>query len=79
MSSNNSDSAFLAFVAGAAFGAVAALLLTPTTGKQVRQKLSEVTEDGLEKLKEVSKEAKFKMAKKTPKEAFEYDGGDCWV
>jgi gas vesicle protein len=79
MSRRNSDSILMAFIAGAACGAVAALLLTPTPGSEVRRKIGEVTGEGLDKLKEASREAKFRMTRKTPKNAFEYEGGDCWV
>jgi len=75
----NEGTALAAFVAGAALGAVAALLLTPKTGKEVREKLGEVTEEAVDKLKCGVKEAKFKVSKKTPEDAFRYEGGDCWV
>lgn len=79
MSCRNSESALVAFLAGAALGAVAALILTPTTGRDVRKKLSKVTDDGLGKIKDVSREARFRLGRKTPQEAFKYEGGDCWV
>jgi gas vesicle protein len=79
MSCRNSESALVAFLAGAALGAVAALILTPTTGRDVRKKLGKVTDEGLGKIKEVSREARFRLGPKTPKEAFKFEGGDCWV
>lgn len=79
MSGRDSDSILMAFIAGAACGAVAALLLTPAPGREVRRKIGEAAGEGLDKLKEASREAKFRMSRKTPEDAFQYEGGDCWV
>lgn len=69
----------LAFFAGAAIGAGVALILAPKPGREVREKLAEAGEEAMEKIKEGVKEAKFKVSKKTPEDAFRYEGGDCWV
>jgi hypothetical protein len=69
----------LAFIAGAAFGAGIALLLAPQSGKEVREKLGDVTDGAVQKLKEGAREAKFKMSRKTGADAFSYDGGDSFV
>ena len=69
----------LAFVAGAALGAGMALLLTPKSGKEVREKLGDVTGGAVQKLKEGAREAKFKMLRKTDADDFSYDGGDYFV
>lgn len=77
--SKNETTVVLAFVAGAALAAGLTLLLTPKTGKEVRDKLEGVTDDALQKLKGAAKEAKFKVSRKTSKDQFLYDGGDCWI
>ena len=77
--SRNETTAVLAFLAGAALAAGVTLLLTPRTGRQVRGKLEDVTDDALQKLKDAAREAKFKVSKKTKKDEFLYDGGDCWI
>lgn len=79
MSNRNDSAAALAFLTGAAFGAIAALLLTPKTGKEMRASLGMATDEALDKVKEQVREARFKLAKKTPEDAFRYEGGDCWV
>ena len=72
-------SALAAFLAGAVIAAGITLLLTPKTGSQVREKLGDVSENALGKLKSCAKEAKFKISPKTKGDAFKYDGGDCWI
>jgi len=72
-------SVLAAFLAGAVVAAGITLLLTPNSGSQVREKLGDVRENALDKLKCCAKEAKFKMAPKTKDDAFKYDGGDCWI
>lgn len=69
----------MAFLAGATIGAGVALLLAPKPGSEVREKLSEVGTDTIEKIKDGVKEAKFRMSKQTSEDAFRYEGGDCWV
>jgi len=69
----------LAFVAGAALGAGIALLLAPKSGKEVRDKIGNVTGDAVQKLKDSAKEARFRMGKRTTSDAFSYDGGDSFV
>lgn len=74
--SGNEQAAILAFIAGAAVAAGAALLFTPKTGREVREKLGEAKEDALEKLKGCS--AKLR-GKKNGGDSMGYDGGDCWI
>jgi len=69
----------LSFVAGAALGAGLALLFTPKSGKEVRERLGDVTGGAVQKLKVGAREAKFKMSRKTDADAFSYDGGDSFV
>ncbi len=69
----------LAFIAGAALGAGMALLLTPKSGREVREKIGDVTDGAVQKLKEGAREAKFKISRKTDSDAFCYDGGDSFV
>jgi gas vesicle protein len=81
MSSNNDNAAaaVIAFVSGAAIGAVAALLLTPTTGSEVRGKLSGLGETAAGKMKRLAREAKFKVTPRSKNGSYEYDGGDAWI
>ncbi len=72
-------SAFLAFLAGAVVAAGVTLLLTPKTGREVREKLGDVKEEAVQKLKECAREAKFRVSPKTKEDAFYYEGGDCWI
>lgn len=76
--SKKSEQAALAFIAGAAVAAGAALLFTPKTGREVREKLGEAKEEALEKLKLYVKNAKFRT-KGGKGESLNYDGGDCWI
>ncbi len=73
------ESTLLAFVAGAALGAGMALLLTPRSGKEIREKIGDVTDGAVQKLRESAREAKFKISRKTDLDAFSYDGGDSFV
>ena len=75
----DTEATLLAFVAGAALGAGMALLLTPKSGKEVREKLGDVTDGAMQKLKDSAREAKFKISRKTDADAFSYDGGDSFV
>ena len=80
--SNNKETAntaLIAFFAGAVIAAGAALLLTPKTGREVREKLGEATDEALSKLKGCAKEAKFKVGGKSKTDPLDYDGGDCWI
>jgi gas vesicle protein len=81
MSCNNDNAAaaIIAFVSGAVIGAAAALLLTPTPGHEVREKLSGFKESAAETMKRYAREAKFRAAPKTRREEFQYDGGDAWI
>jgi gas vesicle protein len=73
------ESTLLAFAAGAALGAGMALLLTPRSGKEIREKIGDVTDGAVQKLRESAREAKFKISRKTDLDAFSYDGGDSFV
>jgi gas vesicle protein len=72
-------STLAAFLAGAVIAAGITLLLTPKTGSQVREKLGDVRDNALDKLKCCAKEAKFKMSPKTKDDTLKYDGGDAWI
>jgi gas vesicle protein len=76
---NSETSVLLAFIAGAAVAAGVTLLLTPKAGKEVREKLGDVKEDAVQKIKECAREAKFRVGPKTKQDAFFYEGGDCWI
>ena len=81
MSTNNDNAAaaVIAFVSGAAIGAVAALLLAPASGNEVREKLSGYRETAAEKMRRMALEAKFKVTPKSKAGGYEYDGGDAWI
>lgn len=76
---NNDNAAILAFLTGAVIAAGVTLLLTPKTGKEVREKIGEAKDDAFDKLKCCAKEAKFRMSPKTKGEVLQYDGGDGWI
>jgi gas vesicle protein len=73
--SKKSEQAALAFIAGAAVAAGAALLFTPKTGREVREKLGEAKEEALQKLKLYVRN----RTKGGKGETLNYDGGDCWI
>jgi gas vesicle protein len=81
MSTNNDNAAaaVIAFVSGAVIGAAAALLLAPTPGREVREKLSDIGETAAERVKRLAREAKFKVTPKSKDGNYEYDGGDAWI
>ena len=78
MSKKSEQAALLAFLAGAVVAAGAALLFTPKTGREVREKLGEAKEEALEKLKQRVKGAKSR-SKGAKGDPLDYDGGDCWI
>jgi gas vesicle protein len=51
----------VSFVAGAAIGAVLALLYTPKSGQEMRENIADLTEDAVDKIKEYAKEAQEKI------------------
>jgi hypothetical protein len=69
----------LAFLAGAVVAAGLTLVLTPRPGREVREKLGDVKEDAVHKLRICAREAKFRVSPKTKADAFYYEGGDCWI
>lgn len=71
--------AIIAFVSGAVIGSVAALLLAPKPGREVREKLSDFGDNAAEKVKRYTREAKFKVSPKTKVGDYRYDGGDAWI
>lgn len=81
MSTNNDNAAaaVIAFVSGAVIGAAAALLLAPTSGYEVREKLTGLGETAAERMKRLAREAKFKMTPRSKSGDFQYDGGDAWI
>jgi gas vesicle protein len=81
MSSNNDNAAaaVIAFVSGAVIGAAAALLLAPTPGREVREKISDFGETAADRVRRLAREAKFKVTPKTKTAGYEYDGGDAWI
>lgn len=51
----------LSFLAGAAVGAGAALLLSPKTGKEIRDKIADLTDDAVDRIKGYVVEAQDKI------------------
>ena len=78
-STDNAAAAVIAFVSGAVIGSVAALLLAPKPGREVREKLSDIGESAAEKVGRYAREAKFRASAKTKSGDFPYDGGDAWI
>ena len=78
-SNDNAAAAVIAFVSGAVIGVAAALLLAPATGREVREKLSDLGESATGKMKRLAREAKFKVSPRTKTEGYQYDGGDAWI
>jgi gas vesicle protein len=52
---------FLSFLAGAAVGAGVALLVAPKTGKELREKINDLTDDAVSKIKDYACEAQTKL------------------
>ena len=52
---------FLSFLAGAAVGAGLALLYAPKTGSELREKITELTDDAVGKIKDYATEAQEKL------------------
>jgi gas vesicle protein len=78
-SNDNAAAAVIAFVSGAVLGSLAALLLAPKTGREVREKLSDLGESAADNIRHYAREAKFRATPKTKSGSFPYDGGDAWV
>jgi gas vesicle protein len=81
MSTNNDNAAaaVIAFVSGAVIGTVAALLLAPASGRDVREKISGLGESASGKVKHLAREARFKVSSRAKGGNYEYDGGDAWI
>lgn len=77
--STTNKSTVLAFFAGAAIGATAALLLTPLSGRELRGKLANLGESSADEVQRLAREAKFRMTPKTGYVDYKYDGGDAWI
>jgi len=52
---------FLSFLAGAAVSAGLALLYAPKTGRELREKITEMTDDAVGKIKDYTSEAQEKL------------------
>lgn len=78
MCKKSEQAALLAFLTGAAVAAGAALLFTPKTGKEVRERLAEAKDEALDKLKLTVKNAKYRT-RSAQGDPLNYDGGDCWI
>ncbi len=81
MSANNDNAAaaVIAFASGAVLGAVAALLLAPTPGRELRGKINDLGESAADRVKRLAREAKFRVTPKSKGADYEYDGGDAWI
>jgi gas vesicle protein len=69
----------VAFAAGAAIGAAAALLLTPISGREMRGKLADLGETSAGEVKRLAREARFRISPKSKSPDYTYDGGDAWI
>ena len=78
-SNDNAAAAVIAFISGAIIGSVAALLLAPKSGREVREKLSDIGENAADNIRHYAREAKYRATSKTKAGSFPYDGGDAWV
>lgn len=78
-SNNNTATVVMAFFVGAVVGATATLLLTPTSGREVRGKLAALGETSAEEVARLAREAKYRMSPKTNGPDYTYDGGDAWI
>ncbi len=58
---SNSDKIFMAFIVGAATGAISALLLAPETGEDTRKKLGKVADEFSHTLNETLESSAEKM------------------
>ena len=52
---------FISFLAGAAIGGGLALLVAPKTGKELREKIADMTDDAVSKIKDYASEAQSKI------------------
>lgn len=57
----SASTVFLSFMAGAAVGAGLALLAAPRTGKELREKIADLTDDAVTKIKDYASEAQSKI------------------
>lgn len=57
----NVGTVFLSFLAGAAVGAGLGLLLAPKTGREMRETIMDLTDEAVDKIKGMTKEAQGKL------------------
>lgn len=57
----SSGTVLVSFLAGAALGAGFALLYAPKSGKEMRDTITDLTEDAVDKIKEYAREAQDKI------------------
>ena len=57
----SASTVFLSFLAGAAMGAGLALLVAPKTGRELREKIADLTDDAVNKIKDYASEAQSKI------------------
>lgn len=57
----NASTVFLSFLAGAAVGGGLALLMAPKTGRELREKISDLTDEAVDRIKEYATEAQTKI------------------
>lgn len=58
---NDTGTMLLSFIAGAAVGIGAALLLAPKTGEEMRGRIKDLADDAVDKIKEYANEAQEKI------------------
>lgn len=57
----SASTVFLSFLAGTAVGAGLALLAAPRTGKELREKIADLTDDAVTKIRDYASEAQSKI------------------
>jgi len=57
----SASTVFLSFLAGATVGAGLALLVAPKTGRELREKIADLTDDAVVKIKDYASEAQSKI------------------
>ena len=77
--STTNKTTVMAFFAGAVVGATAALLLAPTSGRELRGKIADLGETSADEVKRLAREAKFQVSPKSKCADYKYDGGDAWI
>ena len=77
--SKRTDKLMLTVVAGVGIGTGLALLRNPKLVKEVREMVEDATDDAVRILKDVAREAIFRVSRKIDTSICNYDGGGLFV